>query len=104
MSVVHCLKAPYDVYIGRGLCPHTKNRSVWANPFTLAALHTTADREDVVRRYEQFVRTNPRLLARLHELEDKVLGCWCEPGQACHGQVLIRLVEELKAKREVNAA
>ena len=31
----------------------------------------------------------------LHELDDKILGCWCYP-KPCHGQVLIELREQQK--------
>lgn len=99
MRVVHCRRFPYDVYIGRGPCPKTGKPSPWANPFKLAWLHTSADREDVVRRYEQFVRQRPDLIARLSELAGKTLGCWCEEGQICHGHVLIRLVEEFVLRK-----
>lgn len=32
---------------------------------------------------------------RIRELDGKALGCWCAP-QACHGDVLVELVERLK--------
>ena len=38
-------------------------------------------------------RGKPELLARLPELEGKILACWCKP-EACHGDVLLRLIEE----------
>ena len=31
-------------------------------------------------------------LARIQELEGKVLGCWCKP-QDCHGDVLVELID-----------
>ena len=39
------------------------------------------------------VRSKPELLARLPELEDKILACWGKP-KACHGDVLLQLIEE----------
>jgi hypothetical protein len=32
-------------------------------------------------------------MERLKELEGKALGCWCKP-KSCHGDVLIKLIEE----------
>lgn len=78
MKVVHCKKEPYDVYIGRP--------SKWGNPFAIGAAWT---REEVVEQYEVWLETQPQLLADLHELKSKTLGCWCSP-KACHGDVLMK--------------
>lgn len=83
MKVVHCKRAPYDIYIGRP--------SKWGNPF---AIGVDGNRAEVIRKYEEWIRTRPHLMADLHELRGKVLGCWCAP-KPCHGDVLIKLVEEL---------
>jgi hypothetical protein len=81
--VVHCKKAPFDVYIGRP--------GIWGNPWVIGQ-HGT--REEVIARYETYIRARPDLLARLPELRGKVLGCWCGPQQPCHGDVLLRLLAE----------
>ena len=78
--VVHCKRAPYDVYIGRP--------SKWGNPFVIGK---DGDREMVIRKYREWLIEQPELVAALPELKGKVLGCWCSP-QACHGDVLISLV------------
>lgn len=86
--VVHCKKEPFDVYIGRG--------SKWGNPFThLPSRHPqvieqVASREEAIRRFEKWVVTRPELMASLHELHGKTLGCWCDP-RPCHGHVLASL-------------
>ena len=77
--VVHCKRKPFDVYIGRP--------SKWGNPFVIGKDGT---RDEVIRKYESWLLTQPALLAALPELRGKVLGCWCFP-QACHGDVLVRL-------------
>lgn len=86
--VVHCKKEPYDVYIGRG--------SKWGNPFShnprSQAKYIVATREDAIQKYREWIMTQPELLASLHELKGKVLGCWCRP-KSCHGDVLVELVE-----------
>lgn len=81
--VVNKRVEPYDVYIGRG--------SKWGNPFHIGQDGT---REDVIEKYEKWIRTQPELMASLHELKGKRLGCWCYP-QHCHGDVLVELIEEL---------
>ena len=89
-AVVHCKRAPHDVYIGRP--------SKWGNPFThlpavarRPGMVLVASRDEAVARYEAWLREQPELMAALPELRGKVLGCWCAP-QACHGDVLARLV------------
>ncbi len=79
MKVVHCKRGEPHVYIGRP--------SKWGNPFVIGR---DGSREDVVRKYEEWVKEQPHLMSSLHELKGKNLGCWCAP-QACHGDVLIRL-------------
>lgn len=89
--VVHCKKEPYDVYIGRP--------SKWGNPFTHLKTSTQAQiqvatRGEAVARYEDYIRNKPELLADLHELKGKTLGCWCKP-KSCHGDILVKLIKEL---------
>lgn len=81
-KVVHCKKEKYDIYIGRP--------SKWGNPFTIGKDGT---REEVIQKYEKWIKTQSNLLRDLHELKNKVLGCWCSP-KACHGDILIKLIEE----------
>jgi hypothetical protein len=80
--VVHCKKSRYDIYIGRP--------SKWGNPFEIT---TCTTRDKAISMYEDWIRNNPTLLADLHELEGKVLGCWCSP-KPCHGDVLLKLLSE----------
>ena len=77
--VVHCKRGHYDIYIGRP--------SKWGNPFVISP---SASRADVIAQYERWIVCQPELMAALHELRGKVLGCWCAP-QPCHGDVLVRL-------------
>ncbi len=89
--VVHCGRSAYDVYIGRP--------SKWGNPWshrpgTLARFRV-ATRDEAIRKYEEWVRAQPMLMAALPELWGKVLGCWCRP-EACHGDILLKLLKELR--------
>jgi hypothetical protein len=81
MKVVHCKKEPFDIYIGRP--------SKWGNPFVIGKDGT---REEVIEKYKEWILKQPELLASLHELQGKVLGCWCAPF-SCHGDVLIELIQ-----------
>lgn len=67
------------MYIGRP--------SKWGNPFEIGR---DGDRETVIRKYREWILTQPNLMAALPELRGKVLGCWCSP-KACHGDVLVSL-------------
>lgn len=79
-DVVHCRKSKYDVYIGRP--------SKWGNPFEIGK---DGDRFEVLKKYKEWIVEQPGLMADLHELDGKVLGCWCRP-KPCHGNILADLV------------
>lgn len=81
-SVVHCKRSPYDVYIGRP--------SKWGNPF---AVGYDGTREEVIQKYETWLRGQPALMAAVKSLRGLTLGCWCRP-KMCHGDVLVRIAEE----------
>jgi hypothetical protein len=81
-KVVHCMSQAHHLYIGRP--------SKWGNPFEIGRDGT---RRQVIEQYEHYILQSPQLLARLHELEGRVLGCWCAP-QPCHGDVLLRLANQ----------
>lgn len=85
-KVVHCRKSKHDVYIGRP--------SKWGNPFKLKKGES---REEVIARYRAWLLNQPELLADLHELKGKTLGCWCSP-LSCHGDVLAELAEKAEAE------
>lgn len=86
--LVHFKKAPYDVYIGRP--------SKWGNPHPKEEGKRT--RSEAIAAYKEYILSNPELLADLHELEGKTLGCWCYP-QQCHGDVLLDLLEERRVNK-----
>jgi hypothetical protein len=82
MPVVHCKKAPYDVYIGRP--------SKWGNPYQIGRDGT---REDVIEKYREYILKRPDLLDDIASLRGKTLGCWCAP-KPCHGDVLSSLANK----------
>lgn len=78
-KVVHKMREPYDVYVGRP--------SKWGNPFFI--VHEN-DREIVIEKYKRWIAGRADLLAALPELRGKVLACWCSP-KACHADVLLEM-------------
>lgn len=97
--VVHVNREAFDLYIGRAMPERGYPKgSKWANPFRLppgyAGFHRPAQAaaaEALLNRYRSHVLSTPKLMAALHELAGKTLGCWCKPGP-CHGDVLVELL------------
>ena len=92
-TVVHVNKSKFDVYIGRKCRGYSQSK--WGNPFKI---EPDCNRQQSINCYEDWVVEQPGLMAALPELRDKVLGCWCKP-QACHGDVLVKLLAEMDAKK-----
>jgi hypothetical protein len=105
LEVVHCKRESYTKYIGRG--------SDLGNPFTHLPLSRTKAYvqvptvEDAVACCEDWARgstawdhiiprsVRDKFLAAIHTLyEDDVLGCYCVPYHACHGEVVAKLWKE----------
>ena len=71
------------IYVGRP----TK----WGNPFVL---EQEEDRDDVLAQYEEWLLSQPELVAEVRrELKGKHLVCWCAP-RACHADILLRVANE----------
>ena len=83
-KVVTLRNENYEVYIGRG--------SKWGNIFVIGR---DGNREEVIRKYREWILKNDYLLSCLEELKGKVLGCFCKP-LACHGDVLVELINKLE--------
>ena len=85
MRVVHCKKEPYSHYIGRP--------SVFGNPYPVQG----DNRDLVLEQYEKYARMN--LMEHIKALpEDAVLGCFCKPKYKCHGDIIIKLWQEIHEK------
>lgn len=78
LMVVHCKKSNYDVYIGRP--------SIWGNPYEIGKDGT---REEVIKKFENYLINNKFLMNKLPEIKNKILGCWCSPNP-CHGDILVK--------------
>jgi hypothetical protein len=100
------------VYVGRALTALGLSGSPFGNPFRIGE---HGDRAACIRLYREWLLGSPALLARLPELRNKPLACWCRrdgrawsPATACHGDVLIELLDrytddELRAMRKDDA-
>jgi len=97
--VVHCKKKPYDIYIGRP----SKWGNSWSHQQGTQAEFLVATREEAIERYREWIMGQPELLADLHELKGKVLGCWCKP-KACHGSILAELADKLPCRISLEEA
>ncbi len=87
--VVNLRRESYDVDITR--------RGKWGNPFYIDRDGTRAE---VIEKYRQWIFTQPTLLANLHTLKGKRLGCVCKLSP-CHGDVLVELVETIVIDEDV---
>lgn len=87
--VVNINNEAYDIYIGRG--------TRWGNPYRIGVDGT---RSQVIQKYEKHIRTSMAMGFTSHkdimELDGKTLGCHCRP-MRCHGEVLIKIIEEVKS-------
>lgn len=64
----------------------------YGNPFRIGIDGT---RKEVIAKYEQLVKKDKKLYARILKLKGKDLACWCSP-KACHGDVILRLANKSK--------
>lgn len=94
-------KPNFTLYIGRAWAGLSESK--WKNTHFISEWQPRAH---VLSLYEQDIRSNPELMASLHEIDNQTLGCWChktcgdEPltdlnhPEACHGDVLVKLRRE----------
>ncbi len=85
--VVHCKQEPYDVLIDR--------TTKWGNPY---AIGLDGSRDFVCDKYEDYFWYQTSLIDDIHELKDKILGCWCKDKRRriqnrCHGDFLAKLAD-----------
>ena len=94
-----------NVYIGRDMSYYVPGAigSIWGNPFPVKKSPTdmrknTFTLDDSLARYRQHVESSPALIAKLKDLDGKIIGCWCKPHR-CHGDVLIELITKYHNKQ-----
>jgi len=64
--------------------------TIWGNPYKIGI---DGNRNEVIEKYEKYIRSNEVLMAELPKLEGEVLGCYCKP-KKCHGDVIVKLLKE----------
>lgn len=77
------------VYCGRENTWLGLKASKWANPFPMK---NEGQRPEVLSKYRDYVLNSPGLLSCLHELDGKILSCYCHP-KKCHCDILVELRE-----------
>ena len=112
-NLLEVLSEPNNIYIGRGrivFLPvdgvtqrYPLQDSIWANPYK-KSLNISS--EEILLKYEIYIRElieNNKLLPQLLELKGKNLYCWCvkkpiycfeEHPIICHGQILMKIINE----------
>lgn len=83
-----------------GLYVNVDRKTRWGNPHKLHDQDDDAERDRVCDTYAEHVAGRPDLLADVHQLAGKVLGCWCSP-RRCHGHELARLAAAAAADKPV---
>lgn len=96
-GVVHCRRAPYDLYVGRGRDPESGEPGEWGNPYShrpsrvpgVIVVGSVDEAIAMHRRwlYEQ-LRSGAISLERMASLAALTLGCWCDQPGPCHGWTL----------------
>lgn len=88
---------PGAVYIGRVNYKMRLPESPLSNPYRITSKQ---DRAAVIAKFEWYMDANRYLLRHLPDLRGKPLACWCRhdgepktPENACHGDVLIDLLD-----------
>ena len=88
------------VYIGRKNNRRGLAASPFENPFPIGHDPDHTQRAAVIASYRKHLLGSPELMRRLPELRGKAITCWCRydgakqsAKTACHGDVLIELLE-----------
>lgn len=95
-SLEQWLQNPNHVYIGRDMTFYVKGAvgSKWQNPFPTKKYELG----ESLRLFEEYLMSDTKLLADIHELKGKDLACWCKNGEKsderCHGDLLLKLANK----------
>ena len=94
------------ISLGKGEIYHLE-RLKWSNPFFMDQSLSPYQMTESLQEYEKMIRGSS-LYHQLHELGDKILGCWCHcyyghnnnnSKDMCHGEVLVQLYKEKYGKQ-----
>lgn len=90
---------PNHLYVGRNMSFYVKGAlgSPYQNPYKLSEY----TRDESLKTYKTYVSLRADLMETLHTiLNYKEIGCWCLPGERCHGDVLIEMALEQRQIEE----
>ncbi len=89
-----------EIYIGRRCSMGQWNlkESIWANPYKIDNKKKKNDGniDEVLEKYEKYLRGRSELLKQIWKLSGKSLGCFCKNKghERCHGEILIKIWRE----------
>jgi hypothetical protein len=92
---------PNHLYIGRNMNFYVKGTtaSIYCNPYKLSEYSL----EEALSLYKIHIESSEALMDNIHTvLEYEEIGCWCLPGERCHGDVLIDIALERVEQEENN--
>lgn len=73
--------------------------TIYGNPYVIS-IAKNISREKAISEYEKYLRilikTKKICIKELMRLDGETLACWCKP-LPCHGDVIIKILEEIKA-------
>ncbi len=91
---------PENIYVGRGGVVFIDGKrfppqaSEFLNPYKIGE---HGSRDEVISKYKEMIdhkiNTVPNFKAKILNLKDKNLGCWCKP-EACHADILFELANK----------
>lgn len=106
--VVHRNKHHFDVLIDR--------TSKWGNPYGKDYILTEDDskylgkpmkagsvatRSERINLYERYLRNNDELMSDIESLRGKRIACWCKPDKSCHGDIIVKILNELEIEKMI---
>ena len=83
-----------NIYIARNKQKYVKNAkeaSKWENNFP----EFIFGKEESLQRYQEMLESNSHLQESLPYLAGRNLGCWCEPEEECHADVIIKMFKDV---------
>lgn len=78
----------HDIFIGRP--------SIYSNPFVIGI---DGSRNEVILKFEKYFKNLNNFHELLDNLENKKIACWCNVDKKCHGDSLIKMLND--RKREI---
>lgn len=88
-KVVHCQKESYDILIDRT----TPFGNPWSHKDNTLAQFKVETRKESLDAFRAHLNANKDLQEKIKPLKGKTLGCWCKPGNSCHGDIIAEFLD-----------